>query len=134
MMKRIGALALALFVLSCSAALGAQEYRHDPETDTLYRTVGGREIELADAIWQMKGNEQEPFLAYVIMDPQKIPGIAEESGIAIFNLAQDGRYVGLIPLTPREMERMLTLLAEGRQPERENPAFDSERFEALRGA
>ena len=37
-------------------------------------------------------------------------------------------------LTPREMERMLTLLAEGRQPERENPAFDSERFEALRGA
>ena len=33
-----------------------------------------------------------------------------------------------------EMERMLTLLAEGRQPERENPAFDSERFEALRGA
>ena len=106
MMKRIGALALALFVLSCSAALGAQEYRHDPETDTLYRTVGGREIELADAIWQMKGNEQEPFLAYVIMDPQEIPGIAEESGIAIFNLAQDGRYVGLIPLTPREMEDM----------------------------
>ena len=37
-------------------------------------------------------------------------------------------------LTPREMERMLTLLAEGRQPERENPAFDSERVEALRGA
>ena len=37
-------------------------------------------------------------------------------------------------MTPREMERMLTLLAEGRQPERENPAFDSERFEALRGA
>ena len=37
-------------------------------------------------------------------------------------------------LTPREMERMLTLLAEGRQPERENPAFDSVRFEALRGA
>ena len=37
-------------------------------------------------------------------------------------------------LTPREMERMLTLLAEGRQPERENPAFDSERLEALRGA
>ena len=37
-------------------------------------------------------------------------------------------------LTPREMERMLTLLAEGRQPEQENPAFDSERFEALRGA
>ena len=37
-------------------------------------------------------------------------------------------------MTSREMERMLTLLAEGRQPERENPAFDSERFEALRGA
>ena len=31
-------------------------------------------------------------------------------------------------------DEMLTLLAEGRQPERENPAFDSERFEALRGA
>ena len=83
------------------------------------------------ALWRESGKAaEEPLERALLCNAAVIAESCFREGEPAFS---DGEAV-LEAMTPREMETLLRRLAEGRSvsDRAENPAFDAERFEALR--
>lgn len=76
-------------------------------------------------IWR-KSEEEDPLVRSLLSNAGVLAACCYDQG----ELAFSGAEEVLAELSPREMERLLTMLGDGGQTL--NPAFDEARFQALR--
>ena len=97
------------------------------ELDELRQLTAGRLL----AIWRESGEAaEEPGERALLCNARVLAESCFLEGKAVFHSGDDV----LAALTPREMELLLRQLAEGEAPTAagDNPAFDRERFQALK--